>query len=47
MIDMGADPLRKRGFFAPLKELFSPYEPKDYRDIIADDGELARDKGTP
>ncbi len=31
--DFGADPLRKTGFFAPLKEVFAPYEPKDYRSI--------------
>jgi hypothetical protein len=31
--DFGADPLRKTGPFAPLKELFAPYEPRDYRSI--------------
>ncbi|MEZ5830769.1 MAG: FAD-dependent oxidoreductase [Dongiaceae bacterium] len=31
--DFGADPFRKRGFFAPLKELIAPYQPADYRDI--------------
>jgi len=35
MRDIGADPLRKRGFFAPLKELLAPYEPRDYRAIVA------------
>ena len=33
--DFGADPLRKRGLLAPLKELFSPYMPADYREIVA------------
>jgi dimethylaniline monooxygenase (N-oxide forming) len=33
--DFGADPLRKTGPFAPLKELFAPYEPKDYRSIAS------------
>jgi len=31
---IGADPLRKRGPLAPLKELFEPYEPTDYRAIV-------------
>jgi dimethylaniline monooxygenase (N-oxide forming) len=35
MVDIGADPFRKRGPFAPLKELFSPYEPRDYSAIVA------------
>jgi dimethylaniline monooxygenase (N-oxide forming) len=35
MVDMGADPLRKRGPFAPVKELFAPYEPRDYSAIVA------------
>lgn len=33
MRDMRANPLRKTGFFAPLKEVFDPYLPRDYRDI--------------
>lgn len=33
--DFGADPLRKTGVFAPLKEVFAPYEPKDYRSIAS------------
>lgn len=37
MMEIGADPLRKRGLLAPLKELFSPYEPVDYRAIVAGD----------
>ena len=35
--DLGIDPLRKRGPFAPLKELFAPYEPGDYRSIVSGD----------
>ncbi len=37
MGDIGANPLRKTGIFAPLAEVFAPYEPRDYRDIAADD----------
>ncbi|MGR9090937.1 MAG: flavin-containing monooxygenase [Gammaproteobacteria bacterium] len=44
MKDIGADPLRKRGFFAPLKELLAPYEPTDYREIVAGNRER-RDHG--
>jgi hypothetical protein len=33
--DFGADPLRKTGIFAPLKEVFAPYEPRDYRTIVS------------
>lgn len=32
--DMGISPLRKTGFFAPLKELLFPYEPKDYAGVV-------------
>jgi dimethylaniline monooxygenase (N-oxide forming) len=39
MKDLGIDPLRKRGLFAPLKELFAPYEPADYRAIVSGDWE--------
>jgi len=35
MKDIGVDPLRKRGLFAPLKELLAPYEPADYHEIVA------------
>ena len=35
MKDIGVDPLRKRGLFAPLKELLAPYEPADYQEIVA------------
>ena len=32
--DTGANPLRKKGIFAPLKEVFAPYQPSDYRDVV-------------
>jgi len=32
--DLGVSPLRKRGPFAPFKEVFAPYEPSDYRDVV-------------
>jgi dimethylaniline monooxygenase (N-oxide forming) len=35
--DFGANPLRKRGLWAPLKEVIEPYEPADYRDIVSGD----------
>ena len=35
LMDMGENPLRKRGIFAPLKELFAPYQPSDFKDIVA------------
>jgi hypothetical protein len=35
--DFGANPLRKRGLLAPLKELLVPYQPSDYRAIVAGD----------
>ena len=33
--DFGADPFRKRGILAPLKELLAPYQSSDYRDIAS------------
>jgi cation diffusion facilitator CzcD-associated flavoprotein CzcO len=33
--DVGAGVTRKRGFWAPLKELLDPYEPNDYRSIVS------------
>jgi len=33
--DLGTSPLRKTGFFAPLKELVFPYEPKDYASLVS------------
>jgi len=35
--DFGADPLRKRGVLAPLKELLAPYQSRDYREIVSAD----------
>ena len=35
LTDFGADPHRKTGFFAPVKEVFAPYEPNDYDTIIS------------
>jgi hypothetical protein len=39
LCDFGANPLRKRGILAPLKELLVPYQPSDYRAIVAGDWE--------
>jgi dimethylaniline monooxygenase (N-oxide forming) len=39
--DFGANPLRKRGVLAPLKELLVPYQPSDYRAIVAGDWEAS------
>ncbi len=33
--DFGANPFRKRGIFAPLKELMAPYQSSDYREIAS------------
>ena len=33
--DLGKNPLRKTGVFAPLKELIFAYEPKDYASIVS------------
>jgi len=33
--DFGANPRRKTGVFAPLKELIDPYEPNDYKTIVS------------
>src|SRR5262249_14310855 len=40
--DFGANPLRKLGILAPLKELFVPYQPHDYRAIVAGDWAVER-----
>ena len=37
--DFGANPKRKTGIFAPLKELIDPYEPNDYKTIISGEWE--------
>ena len=44
--DFGADPLRKRGILAPLKELLVPYQPSDYRSIVAGDWEALEGRAT-
>ena len=36
---IGISALRKRGIFAPLKELIFPYQPSDYRAIVAGEWE--------
>jgi hypothetical protein len=41
--EIGVDPLRKRGPFAPLKELLAPYQPTDYQTIVAGDWERSDD----
>lgn len=33
--DLGACPLRKRGIFAPFKEVFAPYQPSDYAAVVS------------
>jgi len=33
--DLGENPLRKTGFFAPVKELIFPYEPGDYAAVVS------------
>lgn len=32
--DLGADPLRKQGVLAPLKELLVPYQASDFREVV-------------
>jgi hypothetical protein len=39
--DFGANPLRKRGVLAPLKELLFPYQSSDYRTIVSGDWEAS------
>ena len=34
MRDMQLDPYRKKGLFAPLKELIFPYQPGDYAEVF-------------
>ena len=33
LTDFGENPLRKKGIWAPLAEVFAPYQPRDYRDV--------------
>ncbi len=42
LTDFGANPRRKTGPFAPLKELIDPYEPNDYAAIMS--GRWERDE---
>lgn len=35
LCDLGEDPLRKSGIFAPLKELIAPYQPSDYASFFS------------
>lgn len=35
--DLKINPLRKKGIWAPLAEVFAPYQPSDYRDITTAD----------
>ena len=44
--DFGANPLRKRGPLAPLKELLVPYQPSDYRAIVAGNWETLEGRAT-
>jgi hypothetical protein len=37
MTDIGLDPLRKKGIFAPLMEVIGPYQPSDYRGVFVDE----------
>ena len=37
LLDFGANPLRKKGVFAPLAEVFAPYQPSDYRSLAEKD----------
>ena len=34
LMDLGENPLRKRGLLAPLKELLSPYQASDYAEVV-------------
>ncbi len=35
LVDLHISPLRKTGWLAPFKEVFAPYEPRDYRDVVS------------
>ena len=47
LTDFGANPLRKRGILAPLKELIVPYQPCDYRVIVSGDWEASEGRTSP
>ncbi|MGD9602386.1 MAG: flavin-containing monooxygenase [Gammaproteobacteria bacterium] len=34
LVDLRVSPLRKKGWLAPFKEVFAPYEPRDYREVV-------------
>ena len=34
LVDLGEDPLRKKGILAPLKELLVPYQASDFREVV-------------
>lgn len=46
LTDFGANPLRKRGILAPLKELLIPYQPSDYDVIVSGDWEWIEGRST-
>jgi dimethylaniline monooxygenase (N-oxide forming) len=47
LTDFGANPLRKRGILAPLKELFVPYQPSDYESIVSDGWDRLEGRSLP
>jgi dimethylaniline monooxygenase (N-oxide forming) len=47
LTDFGANPLRKRGILAPLKELFVPYQPSDYELIVSTDWDGLEGRSLP
>jgi hypothetical protein len=44
--DFGANPFRKKGVFAPFKELIAPYQSSDYREIVSGAWRTAEGRGT-
>jgi len=47
LTDFGANPLRKRGVLAPLKELLVPYQPSDYHAIVSGNWETSEGRSLP
>ena len=45
VMDIGANPRRKRGIFAPFKEAFAPYQASDYRAILSGQWETEERSG--
>ena len=35
LVDFGAAPSRKKGVFAPFKEVFAPYQPSTYHEVVS------------